>query len=208
MIGGSVQLLTGRARAQPRRRRRPARGPGDRAADDVLTRWETTASRLHDGAEFAAPAPPRLWSTTPALLGSIEHDADAPLPAQGRGRSVRCRSTLGFPPSSWCPRIVGRTADGRGWVIELGCMPAAPVPGRTDRAHGVGVFDAPRAQGRGRRPRAIERGELAKVVLSRAVSVTADAAFDRRAVLRGCAQQPGASSTGRRDGRREPRAPR
>jgi len=153
---------------------------------------------LHDGAEFASAgtvAAVRAEDAV-ALLASIEHDADASLPGAG----PRAVGALPFDSSRAAELvvpacIVGRTTDGRGWITELGPTlrePAAPVDAPTRFTVSAcstrcewrrSVVDALGA---------IDRGDLAKVVLSRAVTVEADAPFDRRSVLaRLRAQQPG-----------------
>ncbi len=92
-------------------------------------------------------------------------------------------------------RIVGRDADGRSWVTELGpplratSQPARPpstftVREQTSRAAwGTAVAAALEA---------IARGELEKVVLARRVDIDSDSPFEIRTILRRlCEQQPG-----------------
>ncbi|MFA5885913.1 MAG: isochorismate synthase [Acidimicrobiia bacterium] len=92
-------------------------------------------------------------------------------------------------------RVVGRSADGRGWITHIG-PPLEPVPAAPPRPTRFTV--------RAVQPRAwwddaieaaladIESGEFAKVVLAREVTVDANAPFDLRAVLRRLrSQQPG-----------------
>jgi menaquinone-specific isochorismate synthase len=85
--------------------------------------------------------------------------------------------------------VVGRTPDGRGWVTEVGDEPArlgVPTGTRDEptRWQVTSALDrgAWRAMVRGALG-AIDRGELAKVVLARAVVIEADAPFSLPTVL-------------------------
>jgi menaquinone-specific isochorismate synthase len=155
---------------------------------------------LHDGASFATAgtvAHVRADDAV-ALLASVDHDPDPRLPGAG----PRAVGALAFDPEARTElvvpaRIVGRTADGRGWVTELGDgrhIDAAPAvddgPSRftVSARMSKGAWRAAVLDALGD----IESGELVKVVLSRAVEVIADRPFDRRAILtRLRAQQPG-----------------
>jgi menaquinone-specific isochorismate synthase len=84
-------------------------------------------------------------------------------------------------------RVTGRTAAGRTWVTTIGPAPGlAPVVG-----HDPGEFRVTRVQDRAAWRSMVERtleeiaaGTVEKVVLARAVTVDADAPFDRAAILR------------------------
>jgi menaquinone-specific isochorismate synthase len=153
---------------------------------------------LHDGAGFvtngvAARLAP---AAAAALLGSIEHDDEV-------GRSGTGPLAVGALPFTPDPaadlvvpaRIVGRDAEGRGWITELGPRlhvpppPAEPpdaftVRERSSREHWHGAVLAALEL--------IDGNELEKVVLARQVEIEADRPFDLRTVLgRLCGQQPG-----------------
>jgi menaquinone-specific isochorismate synthase len=94
-------------------------------------------------------------------------------------------------------RIVGRDAEGRGWVTEIGPRTAEGPPGRATGRRPARERDASPTElaVRERMTRAewhdavdaaldaIARGDLEKVVLARRVDVEADRPFDARAVL-------------------------
>jgi menaquinone-specific isochorismate synthase len=153
---------------------------------------------LHEGASFATSGVAAVIQPEDAVgvLASIDHDDDSRLP----GRGPLAFGALPFEPNAHGElvipaRIVGITADGRGWVTEVepgppGVASVADPPrhftvsGRTSPGEWRdAVLDALTM---------IERGEVAKVVLARAVDVVADRPFDRHTVLRALrAQQPG-----------------
>ena len=153
---------------------------------------------LHDGAEFATSGVAARVSTREAVtfLASIEHDDDPGLPGAG----PRAMGALPFDPDASATvlvpsRIVGRTADGRGWVTEVGPVDAV-VPTRVTPPTSYTVrADSTRESWRAAVDdalAAIARGDLAKVVLSRTVTVVADQPLDRGDALRRLrAQQPG-----------------
>jgi menaquinone-specific isochorismate synthase len=169
------------------------------APDDVLDALgHDGIAWLHDGAAFATAG---VAARVPddeavALLAAIDHDADPQLPGTG----PLAFGALPFDPAAPAEmivpaRVVGCTADGRGWVTELAPelrAPGAPDAEPTQFAVSAGStrdawHDAVRAI-----VAAIGRGELEKVVLARSVTVDADRPFDRRAVLRRLrSQQPG-----------------
>jgi menaquinone-specific isochorismate synthase len=153
---------------------------------------------LHDGAEFAsAGAAARVRAEDAvAFLAAIEHDDDPALPGAG----PRAIGALCFDPTARVDlvvpnRIVGRTGDGRGWVTEVG--PPLELADAVDDAPSRFVVQAQSSRAAWRESvldalATIERGELAKVVLARAVRVEADRAFDVQGVLaRLRSQQPG-----------------
>jgi len=169
------------------------------APEDVLDALgEGGTAWLHDGAEFvtAGVAARVQAEDAVALLAAIEHDDDPRLPGAG----PRAIGALGFDPAAPAhlvvpSLIVGRTGDGRGWVTEVGPPPGA-VSAREDAPTHFTVaarssrdeWDAAVQEALA----AIERGELEKVVLARAVHVDADRAFDtRRLLARLRSQQPG-----------------
>jgi menaquinone-specific isochorismate synthase len=169
------------------------------APDDVLdvlgvdgTAW------LHDGAEFVTAG---VAARVPAhdavrLLGSIEHDDDPALPGAGPRAIGALPFDAGLPAALVVPnRIVGRTADGRGWVTEVGSAhPGRWDAGRTPSRYVVEARSTREAWHAMVREAllAIERGDVDKVVLSRAVEVESDQPFDVRAVLERLRhQQPG-----------------
>jgi menaquinone-specific isochorismate synthase len=142
-----------------------------------------------------------IAATVPAaqvhdVLGAIAADDEVDCPGTGPiavgalafDRSVD--STLTIPA-----RVVGRDAAGNGWITHIG-PPLEPVPAPAPHpTH----FRVAAVQSREWWQRAvvaalgrIARGDLAKVVLAREVTVDADAPFDLRAVLRRLrSQQPG-----------------
>jgi menaquinone-specific isochorismate synthase len=153
---------------------------------------------LHDGAEFATSGSVARVSGDEAVpfLASIEHNADPRLPGAG----PRAIAALPFNPDEAATvlvpsRIVGRTADGRGWVTEVGPAEASGYPAPATPTTYTVRADSTREAWRaavGEALAAIDRGDLAKVVLSRTVRVDADEPFDRRESLaRLRAQQPG-----------------
>jgi menaquinone-specific isochorismate synthase len=92
-------------------------------------------------------------------------------------------------------RIVGRSADGRGWVTHIG-PPLEPVPAPRPRPTRFSIRALQDRTWWEATIRAalddIAGGHMAKVVLAREVVIEADAAFDVRAVLRRLrSQQPG-----------------
>ena len=130
------------------------------------------------------------------ILAEIEHDDEVgttgsgPIAVGALPFAANHAATLAIPS-----RIVGRSPDGRGWVTEFGPRPRAPqqvrrppehfeVNARTTEDAWSGAIAAALV--------AIHRGDLEKVVLARAVEITADRPFLRRDVLaRLRAQQPG-----------------
>jgi menaquinone-specific isochorismate synthase len=153
---------------------------------------------LYDGHGFvtAGVAARVAPADAAALLTSIEHDdrlgrpGTGPLAVGALPFSPDPSATLLVPS-----RIVGRDAEGRGWVTELEPglhvppPPAEPpdsftVRELTSREHWYGAVEEALA--------AIGRGDLEKVVLARRVEIEADRPFDTRAVLgRLRSQQPG-----------------
>ena len=115
--------------------------------------------------------------TGPVAVGALPFDPTAP-------------ATLTIPA-----RVVGRGADGRGWITHIG-PPLEPVPTPPPRPT---RFTVRAVQQRAWWDDAIEAaladiaaGKFAKIVLAREVTVDADAPFDLRAVLRRLrSQQPG-----------------
>jgi len=115
--------------------------------------------------------------TGPVAVGALPFDPTAP-------------ATLTIPA-----RVVGRGADGRGWITHIG-PPLEPVPTPPPRPT---RFTVRAVQQRAWWDDAIEAaladiaaGRFAKIVLAREVTVDADAPFDLRAVLRRLrSQQPG-----------------
>lgn len=138
-----------------------------------------------DAAEAALAAleidDPLGWpGTGPLAVGALPFDPTQPA------------SSLVIPSV-----VVGRTADGRGWVTAVGDGPTRRAPALADheptRWHVASPAgrDAWRAMVRGALD-AIDRQELAKVVLARAVVVEANAPFPLRTVLqRLCRHEPG-----------------
>ena len=153
-----------------------------RRADVLSSLGSDGVAWLHDGASFATSgtvAHVRADDAV-ALLASIDHEPDPQFPGAG----PRAVGALAFDPDARTElvvpaRIVGRTADGRGWVTELGDgrhIDAAPavddgpsqftVTARMSKAAWrAAVLDALDD---------IAAGDLVKVVLSRAVEVIAD----------------------------------
>jgi menaquinone-specific isochorismate synthase len=153
---------------------------------------------LHDGAAFAtAGVVARVRADDAvALLTTIDHDADPRLPGTGPLAVGALPFRPGAPADLVVPAsIVGRTADGRGWLTELAPgLRVPPVPTEEPSRFVVTARSARLAWRAGVREalHAIDRGELEKVVLARAVAVEADRPFDRRSLLsRLRAQQPG-----------------
>jgi menaquinone-specific isochorismate synthase len=153
---------------------------------------------LHDGAEFATAG---VAARVPAehavaVLASIEHDDDPRLPGAGPRAIGALHFDADAPAALVVPnRIVGRTGDGRGWVTEVGTTPELATLTEDAPSRFVVAARSTREQWRSavlRALEAIDRRDLAKVVLARAVTVDADSPFDTRAVLgRLRAQQPG-----------------
>lgn len=153
---------------------------------------------LHDGAEFATAgvAATVRAEHAVALLAAIEHDHDPHLPGAG----PRAVGSLPFDPAAEAELvvpacIVGRTADGRAWITEIGPRPC-DVDGRPEPPSRFAVAALThRREWRDAVVEAlaeIDRGELTKVVLARAVAVEANRAFESRAVLAHLrSQQPG-----------------
>jgi menaquinone-specific isochorismate synthase len=135
-----------------------------------------------------------------ALLASIDHNADTGVPA---GAGPRAIGALPFDLGTdhgrvvVPARIVARDADGRAWCTEihhglagLASHVAMPAPTRFAVASAMPI-DAWRGAVR-RALAAIDDGMIEKVVLARAATVDADAAFDVGTVLaRLHATQPG-----------------
>ncbi|MEX0663576.1 MAG: isochorismate synthase [Acidimicrobiia bacterium] len=153
---------------------------------------------LHDGAEFASAGSAARVRAEDAVsfLAAIEHDDDPDLPGAG----PRAIGALCFDPTAPVDlvvpsRIVGRTGDGRGWVTEVG--PPVTLEHAANDAPSRFVVQAQSSRAAWRASvldalATIGRGELAKVVLARAVHVEADRAFDVQGVLaRLRSQQPG-----------------
>ena len=153
---------------------------------------------LHDGAEFTTAGVVTRVAAEEAVafLASIEHDDDPGLPGAG----PRAIGALPFDPDASATvlipsRIVGRTADGRGWVTEVGSLDTAPPRSDGPPTSYTVHADSTREEWSAAVLQALEsidRGDLAKVVLARRVTVEADQPFDRRdALARLRAQQPG-----------------
>lgn len=169
------------------------------APDDVLDALGADGvAWLHDGAEFATAGSVATVRADDAvaLLAAIDHHGDLSLPGVGPRAIGALPFDASEPAELLVPaRIVGRTADGRGWVTELGpAVRDSTAPGEPPSRFSVEACST-RADWRAMVDEAlaaIAQGDLAKVVLSRTVRVVADADFDRRAVLtRLRAQQPG-----------------
>jgi menaquinone-specific isochorismate synthase len=123
-----------------------------------------------------------------ARLREFDHTVAPGTPPDAGPRAVGALDFFGRGNLVVPARIVGRAADGRVWQTVIGSAPnaaplrvASPAPQRftveplmTRSQWCAAVRDALTA---------IERGLLAKVVLARAVAITADAPFDLRAVL-------------------------
>jgi menaquinone-specific isochorismate synthase len=153
---------------------------------------------LHDGAEFVTSGVAARVRAEDVvdLLAHIEHDSDPALPGAG----PRAIGALSFDPTPDVEllvpsRIMGRTADGRGWVTEVGDAPEVGTAPRGAASRFVVTARESREQWQhavGVALDAIGRGELEKVVLARSVEVEADAAFHVGALLaRLRMQQPG-----------------
>lgn len=153
---------------------------------------------LHDGASFASSGVVAHVRPEEAVgfLAAVEHDADPALPGTG----PIAVGALPFDPSAdgelvVPARIVGCTADGRGWRTEIdGQLHAAP-PTQAPPAHytvrASSTYEAWRSAVE-QALAAIDGGRLTKVVLARAVDVDADQDFDMAQLLaRLRAQQPG-----------------
>jgi menaquinone-specific isochorismate synthase len=167
--------------------------------DDVLDALGADGvAWLHDGAEFATAGVATRVSAEDAvaLLAGIEHDDDPNLPGAG----PRAVGSLPFDSTTGTElvvpaRIVGRTGDGRAWITEIGEAPT----NRAERAESPSHFAVTALSDRRAWRDAvkdalasIDRGELTKVVLARAVSVEAERPFNPRSVLTHLrAQQPG-----------------
>lgn len=169
------------------------------APDDVLDALGIDGiAWLHDGAAFATAG---VAARVPvddavALLASIEHDLDPRLPGTGPIAFGALPFDATAPAEMIVPAcVVGRTADGRGWVTELEPGLRVPDPPSEEPTQFTVVAGSSRAawdEAVRTVVDAIGRGELEKVVLARSVTVDADRPFDRRAVLRRLrAQQPG-----------------
>ena len=153
---------------------------------------------LHDGAEFATAGVAARVRAEDAVaqLASIDHDDDPQLPGAG----PRAVGSLPFDPSAEATlvipaRVVGRTGDGRAWITEIG-LATRDEPVRRDpptRFTVTALSDRNAWRNAVRDALlAIDRGDLVKVVLARAVTVEADTAFEPRAVLSHLRkQQPG-----------------
>jgi menaquinone-specific isochorismate synthase len=129
-----------------------------------------------------------------AALDAIVHDAAPGTPPGAGPRAVGALPFAGGGRLVVPARIVGITADGGGWetlvgaapadapaAVPVAAAPAAPSPSRFVVSRAT-TPDEWRAAVRGALD-AIAAGSIAKVVLSRAVDVEADARFDVRAVL-------------------------
>jgi menaquinone-specific isochorismate synthase len=136
-------------------------------------------------AGVAATVAPEHAST---LLASIEHHADPDAPAPAGPRAVGALPFAGRGRLVIPARIVARAADGTAWCthIDNADVPkplssAAPSPAQfsvgaaVDRVAWQAMVEDALAR--------IERGELAKVVLARTATVTADRPWDTRCVL-------------------------
>jgi menaquinone-specific isochorismate synthase len=153
---------------------------------------------IRDGAGIVTAGVAAVVTAADAMemLADIAADDDLCLPGTG----AVAVGALPFAPGNDAElvvpnTVVGRDPSGRAWVthIESAVAPAAPPDARparfTVRALQTrewwdGAVAAALA--------AIDRGELAKVVLAREVEVVADAPFDIRTVLRRLrTQQPG-----------------
>jgi len=170
----------------------------DAPADVVSALGRDGVAWLHDGAEFATSGvAARVHADdVVATLAAIEHDDDPALPGAGPRAVGALGFTDGSPELVIPARIVGRTGDARGWVTEVGAVEPrsaehdrppteVTVTALSTREHWRESVDTVLA--------AIERGELTKVVLARAVALEANQPFDRgvlltrlRAQQRGC----------------------
>jgi menaquinone-specific isochorismate synthase len=121
------------------------------------------------------------------MLATIEHDDDIGLPGTGPVAVGALPFDTSAPGGLVVPqRVAGRLPDGRRWVTQLG--PSTPVD-RTRVAWPTSFTAAehpPRDEWRAMVQAALDvvsRGELEKVVLARAVDVTADRPFDVRGIV-------------------------
>ncbi|MFO7590219.1 MAG: isochorismate synthase [Acidimicrobiia bacterium] len=131
-----------------------------------------------------------------AVLAEVDHDdqvgtsGSGPLAVGALPFTPSTTSTLVVPA-----RIVGRHADGRGWVTELDAATTVTTAlGRAPAHFEVTERTTPEAWATAVEAalEAIRRGELEKVVLARAIEIVADRPFLRREILaRLRAQQPG-----------------
>ncbi|HEV3450939.1 MAG TPA: isochorismate synthase [Acidimicrobiia bacterium] len=129
--------------------------------------------------------------TADAVLAALDIDDPLAWPGTGPLAVGALPFDPALPSSLVIPRlVVGRTADGRGWVTEVGDEPARPLAAALAedeptawRVTSLTGRRAWRAMVRGALD-AIDRRELAKVVLARAVVVEADAPFSPRTALR------------------------
>ena len=153
---------------------------------------------LRDGVGFVtagiaarvSPERARGW------LADIDHDDHVGRPGTG----PLAVGALPFDPCETGElvvpqRIVGRDADGRSWVTELGPpLRATSQPGRPPSTFTVREQTSRAAWGTAVAAalEAIARGELEKVVLARRVDIDGDSPFEIRTILRRlCEQQPG-----------------
>ncbi len=130
------------------------------------------------------------------LLGEIDHDDEVGSAGSGPVAVGALPFSATDDLSLLLPaRIVGRNPDGRGWVTELGATARPPgLRGRPPERFEVVPTTTPTAWASAVDAAldAIHEGRLEKVVLARAVEITADRPFLRRKVLsRLRAQQPG-----------------
>ncbi len=144
---------------------------------------------LRDGAGFVTTgvAARVVPAGAASLLASIEHDDELGRPGTG----PLAVGALPFSPDPAAElivpaRIVGRDADGRGWVTELEPgLRVPPPPAEPPQAFTVRELTSRRHwhDGVAAALEAIAAGELEKVVLARQVEIEADRPFDPRGIL-------------------------
>jgi menaquinone-specific isochorismate synthase len=156
---------------------------------------------LHDGFGFVTSGVAARVDVEWAEAALADIDVDDPLGSPGTGPLAI--GALPFDPAAPAslviPRtVIGRTSDGRGWVTEIGGTPTREPddPGAGDEPTRWQVTSpVDRARWRamvGGALDAIDHGEVAKVVLARAVVVEADAPFSPAHTLRHLARtEPG-----------------
>jgi isochorismate synthase len=146
---------------------------------------------LHDGAGFVTSGVVARIDARAAAswLARLDHHDTLGLAGTGPRAVGALPFDLQQPSELVVPRrIVGRTADGRGWVTEIGEPAAAPVISGSvaSPTHCTLKEQMTRAEWRAAVDAvltAIGSGELEKVVLARRVDVEADSPFDAREVL-------------------------
>jgi menaquinone-specific isochorismate synthase len=177
--------------ASPLARLRAVTRAFDAPSDLLDARGPDGFAWLHDGSGLVTSgvAGRVAVDDVDAALGAM--DVDDPLGWPGTGPLAV--GALAFDPAApgslvIPTTVVGRTAEGRGWVTEVG-PPAhlrVPAPAATRPTRWRIDRDADEERWRtmvGQALRAIDAGELEKVVLARAVVVEADAPFPVSALL-------------------------